>query len=361
MNHRPLLAALCGLSCFLAIALSDTSANAAEFAPAPADTPRVADGLSPIGPLRRGANGEIEVVDPTKEVGSGPRLCSAGTICVGKDQAYQTLSAALGVARKGDVIEIGGGTYRETAVLATSDLTIRGVGGRPHFDCDGLRISGDKGCLVIAAPGITLENLEISGAVVSETLGANGACIRGEADATFTLRGIICHGSQDGILATSRTMVIENSEFYDNGWTGLTHNVYFSIGCDSVIVRGSTFRDARVGHEFKSRCQRTEISDSIFRSTIGSRDLDIPDGGDTIVYRSTLVKTMGTQNEDIVGFAAESCRYPASMQLKDVRIVNSRQDAVIHNFDKCKGHPIVLEGVTIEGTPPREIGYILKR
>ncbi len=141
----------------------------------------------------------------------------------------------------------------------------------------------------------------------------------------------------------------------------MTHNVYLSGKCSAVIVRGSTFRDARVGHEFKSRCQRTEISDSVFRSTRGSRDLDIPDGGETMVYRSALAKTSGAESEEIIGFAAESCAYPGDMVLKDVTIVNSRRDAVIHNFDKCRGRAIVLQDVKLEGLPFREIGYVLQK
>ncbi|HUZ72208.1 MAG TPA: right-handed parallel beta-helix repeat-containing protein [Stellaceae bacterium] len=329
--------------------------------PAAASGPHLPEAPSLIGALRRGANGQIEVIDPTKEQGSGRRLCRAGTVCVGEGQPYATLGAALAVARQGDTIEVVGGTYHETDDVTTNGLTIRGIAGRPHFDCAGLRLSGDKACIVISAQKVTLDNLEISGAQIADSLGANGACIRGDPNTTFTVRRIECHDSQDGILSASRSIVVENSEFYDNGWNGQTHNVYFSGDCDSVIVRGSIFRDAHVGHEFKSRCRKTEISDSTFRSTKGSRDLDIPDGGDTLVYRSTLVKTAGAQSDEIVGFTAESCHYPGDMVLKDVRIVDERPDAAIHNFDKCVGHPIVLDHVTIEGPPPREIGYVIKR
>ncbi len=49
------------------------------------------------------------------------------------------------------------------------------------------------------------------------------------------------------------------------------------------------------------------------------------------------------------------------MVLKDVTIVNSRPNAKIHNFDKCDGQPIVLDGVTTEGIRFGQIGYILKR
>jgi hypothetical protein len=352
-------AAAC-LACAATFAVLEpaSAGNIARAKIAQADLPK---GSRVDQPLRREPNGEIEVIDPTKEKGAGPRRCAVGAICVGRDQAYRHLSDAVAAARPGVTIEITGGTYRETVAVRTRDLIIRGVAGTPHIDCAGLRLTGDKACILLAADGISLENLDVSGAVVPDAVGANGACIRNEPDLNFTLRRISCHGSQDGLLTNGGRVVIENSEFYDNGWTGLTHNVYLSGKCSAVIVRGSTFRDARVGHEFKSRCQRTEISDSLFRSTKGSRDLDIPDGGDTMVYRSTLVKTVGAESQEIIGFAAESCAHPGDMILKDVTIVNSRQDASLHNFDKCQGRTIVLEGVRTQGMPVRQIGYIVRR
>jgi hypothetical protein len=316
---------------------------------------------SPLGEFRRSPNGQIEVIDPTKERGSGKALCDAGTVCVGPGQAYTSLASAINAARDGDTIEVVAGTYHETATIRASNVTVRGIAGRPKIDCGGIRIAGDKACLLLAGNNITLDSLEITGAEVPAPLGANGACIRNEANRNFTVHDVICHGSQNGILTDGGEIVIENSEFYDNGWTGSTHNVYFSGDCIKVTVRGSTFRDARVGHEFKSRCRKTDISDSTFRGTSGSRDLDIPDGGDTLVYRSTLLMTQGAESDEIIGFAAESCRMPGDMVLKDDRIVNQRARAIIHNFDKCSGHPIVLEGVTYEGPPPVEQGYILHR
>ena len=49
------------------------------------------------------------------------------------------------------------------------------------------------------------------------------------------------------------------------------------------------------------------------------------------------------------------------MVLKDVRIVNSHPHADIRNFDKCEGHPMILEGVTFEGAPVAQLGKIEKR
>ena len=322
------------------------------------DEPHLPDASEPIGPLRRDPSGKIVVINPTVEQGSGRRACSTQAICVGRGQAYTTLSDAAAAARDGDVIEVVAGTYHDTARLARRNITVRGIGGRTHFDCKGLRISADKACLLLAADGITLENLEISGAEVSAALGANGACIRNESSASFTLRRIVCHGSQDGILTDGGTIVIEDSEFYDNGWNDRTHNVYLGGPCASVTVRGSIFRDARIGHEFKSRCQRTSISDSTFRSTRGSRDIDLPDGGEALIYRSTLTKGPGAQSEEIIGFGAESCRYPGNLVLKQVRIVNTGGETDIRNFNTCPGGAILFEGVTFEGPRPKLVGYI---
>ena len=319
------------------------------------------EGSRDIGPLRRGPSGQIEAIDPAKEQGAGPRRCAVGAICVGAGQAYHSLSDALAVARPGGIIEVIGGTYQGATTIGVQHVTIRGVSGRPHFDCANLPLADDKACMLLTADGITLQDLEISGAVLPEGLGANGACIRNAPDLSFTLRRIFCHGSQDGILTDGGSVLIENSEFRDNGWTSQTHNVYFSGNCISVTVRGSTFSDARVGHEFKSRCRKTEISDSVFRSTKGSRDLDIPDGGETLVYRSTIEKTLGAESEEIIGFAAESCSHPGDMVVKDVRIVNSRPNARIHNFDKCEGKGIFLDGVTLEGLPFTTLGYVVQR
>ena len=319
------------------------------------------EGPSISGPVRRGTNGQIETVDPTKQNGKDPRRCSAGSICTGPEQAYPTLTEALSVAPPGAVIELVAGTYRGAIVITRDHVTIRGVGGTPHFDCANFTLAENKACILLAADGITLENLEISGAVLPDSLGANGACVRNEPDLSFTLRRISCHGSQDGLLTNGGSVVIEESEFYDNGWTGQTHNVYFSGHCLSVTVRGSIFRDARVGHEFKSRCAKTEISELIFRSTHGSRNLDIPDGGETIVYRSTLLKTPGAESQQIVGFTPESCTYSGNMTLKNIKIVNSRPDADIQNFDRCEGKAIVFQGVTVEGMPFKEFGYILRQ
>jgi Right handed beta helix region len=311
-----------------------------------------------MDPVRRGADGKIEKFDPTKE--GGPRgSCSQGTICVGAGLTYATLARGLSVARDGDTVELMPGVYHETVAIDHSKVTLRGIG-HVHVDCAGLRPIKDKACILLAGDNVTLDNIEISGAEIDEAAGANAACIRNEPNRSFTLRRVVCHDSQNGLLTDGGSVVIESSEFYENSWTGFTHNVYLSGNCPSVTVRGSTFRDARVAHEFKSRCAKTTISDSTFRNTKGSRALDLPDGGDVLISGGIIEQKTGVQNPEVIAFAAESCRFPGTMRILRTQIVARHPQAAIHNFDKCQGQPIVLDGVVFEGPRPKLVGYVLE-
>jgi hypothetical protein len=324
---------------------------------------RLPSGSGIVEPLRRGPDGKIQKLDPTQTEGEAGRgACRTGTLCVGPGRAYATLARAVSAVRRGDTIEIEPGTYHESVNIERDNVTVRSVGGRVHIDCAGLRPVQDKACVLLGGDNVTLEGLEISGAEIADGLGANAACVRNQPNRSFTLRRISCHHSQNGVLTDGGAIVIENSEFYENSWTGSTHNAYLSGNCQSVVVRGSTFRDARVAHEFKSRCQRTEISASIFRSTRGSRAIDIPDGGEIIISGGLIAKGAQAASEEIISFAPESCRLSGgSMQIKGVRFENARTGAVIHNFDNCRGVPIVLQGVTFEGIRPALRGYVLER
>ena len=139
-------------------------------------------------PLRRDANGNIEVIDPTKEQGTGKRLCDAKAICVGPGQAYTRISDALKAARDGDTIEIVGGTYNDTGAIR------RRMSRCAASPADRISIAPasappqDKACILLLGQNDVLENLEISGAQMSERLGANGACISNGHDVSFTLR-----------------------------------------------------------------------------------------------------------------------------------------------------------------------------
>src|SRR5207244_3187385 len=111
---------------FLAALAACLVVGATLFAPASASaraigTIEIAQSGLPAGsrvdqPLRRGPSGAIESIDPTMEKGAGPRRCAAGTICVGKDQAYPSWSDALAQAARAQCraeCDVGLGVLRQ--------------------------------------------------------------------------------------------------------------------------------------------------------------------------------------------------------------------------------------------------------
>ena len=329
----------------VAVLLAAAAAHAQQLPPAP----------PPIPLLHRGANGGIEILDPETEMRLGHKLCDPIALCVGKGQTYPTLTAALAKAHEGDIIEVVAGVYRETAKIDKERVSVRGSIGRAHFDCAGLQPVDGAGCLVVAAKGVSFQDLEITGAEAPQ---GHAACIAVGETYGVEMRDVICHGSQSGLIVNGGTILIEQSEFYDNATGPDEHNVLFAGNCDATI-RSSIFRDSKHGDELTSRCARTEIDDSTFRSTSGERDIDIPDGGDTMIYNTTLEKDEGSHGLDIVAFTREACLHPGSMMLKDVHIVNAREQAEIHNYDRCANQPIAFDGVVVEGTQIERMGYVL--
>ena len=96
---------------------------------------------------------------------------------VGPNQQYSRPSEAARAARDGALVEIHGGQYEgDVAVWRQNDLTLRGVGERPHLRAGGRAAEG-KAIWVIKGDRVTVENVELSGARVPSR---NGAAIRAE-------------------------------------------------------------------------------------------------------------------------------------------------------------------------------------
>ena len=134
------------------------------------------------------------------------------TLRVGPGAAYAKPCAAFAAAAAGDVVEIdasGNGTYDgDLCAIATSGLTIRGVGGRAHVDAAGQNAQG-KGIWVVQGSDVVVENVELSGAAVPDL---NGAGIRAEGK-NLTVRGSYFHDDENGILGGAGEVLIKTSEF----------------------------------------------------------------------------------------------------------------------------------------------------
>jgi hypothetical protein len=237
---------------------------------------------------------------------------------VGPTRTFSKPSAAIAAASAGDVIEIDAGNYvDDNAVISTSNLTLRGVGGaRPHLSST-QPIGNGKGIWVNDAQNTTVENIEFSGANVTDQ---NGAGIRNEADG-LTVCNSYLHDNENGILGGVGTVLIEYSEFDHNGFgDGFTHNIYIDGGT-VFTLRYSYSHRAHIGHNVKSRAKETHILYNRISDEDGdpSYSIDIPQVGRTFIIGNLIQQGPNTDNPTMIAYGAES----ALNTVQELYVVNN--------------------------------------
>ncbi|MES2901904.1 MAG: Ig-like domain-containing protein [Pseudomonadota bacterium] len=255
---------------------------------------------------------------------------SAATLTVGPGMAFATPCAAITRAAAGDVVEITGGTTYsgDVCTVAASNLTIRGVNGRPRIDAAGMNAAG-KGTWVITGNSVVVENVEMLGAKVPDQ---NGAALRLEGT-HFTLRNSFLHDNENGVLSgvnTASDIVIEGTEFGHNGFgTGYTHNVYIG-NAGSLTFRHNYSHDAHAGHNLKSRARINTIVYNRFSSTAPgatgttaagqpSYEIDLPNAGTAYVIGNVIQQPSANQNPHLLAYGMEGATNPG----QDLYVVNN--------------------------------------
>jgi len=246
------------------------------------------------------------------------------TLQVGPGQTYTKPCAALVVAKQGDTIEIsatGNGSYDgDVCAIAASNLTIRGIGGRAHIDAMGMSAQG-KAIWVVQGQNTTIENIEFSGATVTDM---NGAGIRQEG-ANLTVRNCYFHDNEDGILTgadPTSEIVIESSEFARNGaGDGYSHNMYIGH-IKKFTLRYSYSHSAKVGHLVKSRAEENDIfHNRLTGESDGteSYEINLPNAGTSYIIGNLIQQGPTTQNSAMLDYGSEG----ASNAGSDLYVVNN--------------------------------------
>ncbi len=263
------------------------------------------------------------------------------THCVGPSQPYRTLAEAVAAAGDGSVIEVTSGRYRETVAVTAADVTIRSPAGeRAVIDCSGMRPSQGKACILAVATNLTVENLRITGARGPDD---NEACLRNEPGTRVVVRGVECFGSNNGVLGSGGSWLIEDSYFHDNGaGDGQSHNLYFSGDCREVVFRGSRSVAAVGGHAFKSRCRTSTIENSELGDNAVADAAEFSNGG-MVTIRSSQISQPGGDNGNIVRHGAEGCTHPGTLTFIDSTITSARSPSYLRS--ECG--PITLTGTPL--------------
>lgn len=263
---------------------------------------------------------------------------SAATLSVGAGKTYAAPCAAFAKAKAGDIVEIDGSkTYSgDVCAISVSDLTIRGVNGRPKINAAGKNAQG-KGIWVVKGNNVKIENVEMYGAKVADR---NGAALRLEGT-NFTLRSSYLHDNENGILSGSNAnsaIVVENSEFGFNGYgDGKTHNLYIG-NVASLVFRYNYSHDAKVGHNLKSRAKLNTISYNRFSSTTNkpSYEIDLPNGGTSYIIGNVIHQPASHNNPAMIAYAMEGASNPG----QDLYVVNN----TFLNDDSARGTFVMISG-----------------
>lgn len=277
--------------------------------------------------------GLVAIVAPTVPVGS--RVLSVG---VGK--AYATIAAAVAAAQDGDTVLVDAGTYNNDFTVVTSKISMLAVGGRVFMTAD-VPPTNRKG-IVTVDNDVRIEGFSFSGARISDADGHNGAGIRYEGGQMVLVNDEF-RDNQNGILAPpvldspANTIVIDHCLFDGNGGAdpngvGNIHNAYIGA-VKSLVVTNSVFENALVGHELKSRAQSNVITNNLFVSGVGagtgSYDIDLPNGGATVIRNNTVVKGPNAENTSMIHYGGESLPYPgSSLVIENNLLQNSRDGAI---------------------------------
>lgn len=236
-----------------------------------------------------------------------PRV-QANTLQVGPGKQYATPCAAIAVAAAGDTIQIdSSGNYAgDVCAWSTNGLTLIGVGtGRAVLNAAGQNSQG-KGIWVISGNDTVVENIEFTGATVTDM---NGAGIRAQGT-NLTIRNCYFHDNQEGILTDggNSTILIEYSEFYHNGaGDGFSHNLYIG-NITRFIFRYNYSHGAVIGHQLKSRAAENDIYYNRFSDEMtgtASYEIDLPNGGLSYVVGNLIEKGPQAQNSALVTYQEE--------------------------------------------------------
>lgn len=282
---------------------------------------------------------------------------SAATLLVGPNGVIETPCKAFAVAEAGDVIEIEASTYSgDVCAIQKSNLTIRGINGRPKIDAAGKNALG-KATWVVVGNDIVIDNVEMTGAKVRDK---NGAALRLEGT-NFTLRNSFLHGNENGILGGKKvgsTVTLENNEFGYNGYgDGYSHNVYIGLVA-KLIFRFNFSHDTKVGHNLKTRALYNMIAYNRFSSMRSdenggtgagkpSYEINVPNGGTTYIIGNLIMQPTASNNPILVSYGEEG----VDEHETDLYVINN----TFVNDESSRGTFVVVRKVT---TPARLINNL---
>jgi hypothetical protein len=239
---------------------------------------------------------------------------------VGPTQVYQKPSEVSNLVSDGDTVNIDPGLYSgDVCNWYANRLLLRGIGTLgvyAHLKADGNYAEG-KAIWVIKGTDVVVEGIEFSDCKVPDF---NGAGIRAEGK-KLTVRHCYFHDNEMGILTNNdpeSEFLLEYNEFGWNGYgDGYSHNVYVGK-VNLLIFRYNYSHHSKIGHLLKSRANTNLIYYNRLSDEAGgetSREIDLPNGGKSIILGNIIQQSSDGKNGNIVGYGLEGMTNPGPNEL----------------------------------------------
>lgn len=230
---------------------------------------------------------------------------------VGPTQQYTVPSAVAGLVKDGDEVWIDPAEYvGDVAVWRANNLKLYRTPTAQDGSFAVLRADGKaaeaKAIWVIKGNDCVVAGIDFRECAVPDR---NGAGIRVEGT-NITVTRCAFRRNQDGILAGNNlnsTIIVEYSEFDRSGaGDGLSHAIYINH-VKAFIFRFNYSHGTLVGHECKSRAHFNYIAYNRLsnESGTGSRNLDLPNGGTSVIIGNVFHKGANAENGNVIGYGLE--------------------------------------------------------
>lgn len=265
---------------------------------------------------------------------------TAETWLVGPTREYKTPSAVAILVKDGDVVSIDPGEYvGDVAIWRAHKLILRSNSNSMRPDvilrADG-KAAEQKAIWVIKGDSCVVYGIDFRDCAVPDR---NGAGIRVEGT-NIVVSHCAFRKNQDGILAGSNlnsTIRVEYSEFEQSGaGDGLSHAIYINHVKEFIFMFNYS-HGTLVGHECKSRAHANYIAYNRITNEngTGSRNLDLPNGGSSIVIGNIFHKGANAENGNFIGYGLEgmSDTVDNSLYLSHNTFVSERSAATLVRMD----------------------------
>lgn len=235
---------------------------------------------------------------------------NAETWYVGPTREYKVPSAVAALVKDGDEVSIDPGEYvGDVAIWRAHKLILRNNSSSLRPDVI-LRANGkaaeQKAIWVIKGDSCVVYGIDFRDCAVPDR---NGAGIRVEGT-NIVVSHCAFRKNQDGILAGNNlnsTIRIEYSEFDQSGaGDGLSHAIYINHVKEFIFMFNYS-HGTKIGHECKSRAHANYIAYNRLSNEdgTGSRNLDLPNGGSSIVIGNVFHKGANAENGNFIGYGLE--------------------------------------------------------